>query len=120
MSDTDPKIKLLYRARGQTYMMTSDQLDDFAKNQDFKEATFIDKISADAATFAADSDVRIGTILEIRIDVPDGGDLIKGMARTIQTRELEKDREYVLEVTLLNVNPEGQARIQAYQEEQPE
>jgi hypothetical protein len=107
----DSTIKLLYRVRGQTYMMSVSELRDFAAQQDFKEAAYLDRIDADGATFATDNPFDLGTTLEIRIELPDGGEGIRGMARILRVSEDEDGGRYTVDVSLLNISQESQARI---------
>ncbi len=109
----DSRIKLRYRVRGQTYMMTADQLDDFSAKQDFKEPAYLDSITADGGTFTTARPVTLGTILEIRIEVPDGGNAIRGMARVLQAKQAEDEENCTVEVSFLNISPDNQARILA-------
>lgn len=110
----DSMIKLVYRVRGQTHMLSPDQLRDFTAQQDFREADYLDRIDADGATFTTASPVELGTTLEIRVELPDGGEGIRGMARVLRASRDEDGAHCTVDVSLLNISPENQARILDY------
>jgi type II secretory ATPase GspE/PulE/Tfp pilus assembly ATPase PilB-like protein len=73
-------------------------------------------ISAGGLLFYADEPLPIGSILELKIELPDGKEPIECLARTIRIDEIEEEENYNIAVCFLDITSAERTRLNKYTE----
>ena len=73
-------------------------------------------ISAGGLLFTSAEAVAIGSILELKIELPEGGEPIECLARAVRIEEREQNKNYDIAVCFLDVTGAQRARMNKYTE----
>ena len=71
-------------------------------------------ISAGGLLFVSNEPVPIGSILELKIELPDSKELIECLARVVRIEEREADQNYNIAVCFLDITGAQKARMNKY------
>jgi len=71
-------------------------------------------ISAGGVLFVSDESLSVGSILELKIELPDGKEPIESMARVVRVEEKEEGKHYDVAVCFLDITSAERVRLNKY------
>ena len=107
-------LKVNYRLTSQTIRAVEDLVQYDNGGEEPEESSSTKDISGSGICFFSDKLIPIGSILEIRIELPDGDRSIECAVRVERIEELKKDKIYGIGVCFLDMLSRDRARIDRY------
>ncbi len=77
-----------------------------------------DNISAGGIVFVSSEPQMIGSILELKIDLPDANSPIECLAKVVRVEEVESNRRYHIAICFLDLSSAQRVRLDKYVEEE--
>lgn len=110
----DVTLKVNYRLTSQTIRPVEDLVQYDNEGEEPEESSSTKDVSGSGICFFSDKLIPIDSILEIRIELPDGDRSIECAARVERIEELKKDKIYSIGVCFLDMLSGDRARIDRY------
>ena len=107
-------LKVNYKLTNQTIRSVEDLVQYDNGGEEPEESSSTKDISGSGMCFFSDKVIPIGSILEIRIELPDGDRSIECSARAERIEELKKDKIYGIGICFLDMLSGDRVRIDRY------
>jgi c-di-GMP-binding flagellar brake protein YcgR len=79
-----------------------------------EEESITKNISAGGLLFTSDKALAVGSILDLKMELPDGEGTIHCLAKVVRTEETEEGRSYDIGICFLDIASSHRARINRY------
>ncbi|MCM8791992.1 MAG: Flp pilus assembly complex ATPase component TadA [Candidatus Omnitrophica bacterium] len=106
-----PRIPLKLNLR---FRVIKSDLDLFKKELNIEQMAVTKNISCGGLLFVFSENIPVGSILELKLEIPDGEPILECLARLSRVEEIEEGRVYEMGVCFLDLSLGQRARLERY------
>jgi hypothetical protein len=96
------------------FRVIKSDMDLLKRGLNLEQYTVTKNISCGGILFAFEQPISVGSILEIKLELPDGEKELECLARVVRIEELEENVSYNIAICFLDLTPDQRVRLEKY------